>query len=310
MIVVWFPACLLAHIALLLDTVFYYLFGFLFTCCTCRWGEYSESLKAIRVFRSGPSVWRHPVDLFVAVLGQTNRQGVLEMTFCFANMLLVIPWLKWFVNANPWVYKLDIRFMNQISTSVKDVGLHNVVKSGKIIVTRVKQTKEMASMLDELVFVPHYPLPPPWRRWALGMQQAPWRTTLVVSTTHSYVTNGGSTEQFVLSNSCLWPVWRVMLWYNNPYHFHTGFVEASIATAMPSQPSKKFGGEHPMWCISSHSPMNSSRDGYGLPGIDAFFDQWLPTLFSMQSEFFYPGAGGSANFERLVIGYIEADFCE
>ena len=39
-----------------------------------------------------------------------------------------------------------------------------------------------------------------------------------------------STEQHVASNSCQLPIYRVILWYNNPYHFLTAWVEASIST--------------------------------------------------------------------------------
>jgi hypothetical protein len=70
-----------------------------------------------------------------------------------------------------------------------------------------------------------------------------------------------------------------MLWYDNPYHFFTGFVEASISTGLPSQPKKKHGGEHPMWIVTSHSPLlseRSSKTGVGM--IDQFFDHWLPTF--------------------------------
>ena len=31
-------------------------------------------------------------------------------------------------------------------------------------------------------------------------------------------------------NSCQLPIYRVILWYNNPYHFLTAWVEASIST--------------------------------------------------------------------------------
>jgi hypothetical protein len=34
----------------------------------------------------------------------------------------------------------------------------------------------------------------------------------------------------VASNSCQLPIYRVILWYNNPYHFLTAWVEASIST--------------------------------------------------------------------------------
>lgn len=136
-------------------------------------------------------------------------------------------------------------------------------------------------------FVPHYPYPPPHRRWAIGLQaggscNTPAKFTLLVHATHAISDAGGSegvksTEQFVLSNSVHSPCYRVMLWYSNPFHFFTGFVEASISNGGDSQPDKFLGGEHPMWLITGKSPFLSGRDSMtGVGMIDSFFDNWLP----------------------------------
>ena len=72
-----------------------------------------------------------------------------------------------------------------------------------------------------------------------------------------------------------------MLWHNNPYHFLTGFVEASISNGAPSQLDKRHGREHPMWLVAAHNPNNSERKGVfalGPGGVDAFFDRWLPVI--------------------------------
>ena len=75
------------------------------------------------------------------------------------------------------------------------------------------------------------------------------------------------------------PMYRVMLWYNNPYHVFTGFVEASTSNGGRSQPEKAGSGEHPMWLVTAASPLLSNRDSVTGPGvIDAFFDSWLPTI--------------------------------
>ena len=156
--------------------------------------------------------------------------------------------------------------------------------------------------VDLWSFVPHYPSPPPGRRYALGLQQGYinplMQFLLIVHTTHAnsgwecstlfgfggdddfYIlcigihinqavkedevfgncsnlcgswnkyervhnpstenqgkphgflwgSDGNSTEQHVASNSCQLPIYRVILWYNNPYHFLTAWVEASIST--------------------------------------------------------------------------------
>merc|ERR1712167_442173 len=47
----------------------------------------------------------------------------------------------------------------------------------------------------------------------------------------------------------------------------------------PSQQNKRFGGEHPMWLVTGHTPLVADRDSFTGSGmIDAFFDFWLPVF--------------------------------
>lgn len=93
----------------------------------------------------------------------------------------------------------------------------------------------------------------------------------------------------VLSNSCNQAGYRVMLWYNNPHHFLTGYVEAECSMGYPSQMDKMGGGEHPMWIVSplpGSSHMINERMGgaltkLGSGWIDSFFDWWLPFIVDM-----------------------------
>lgn len=153
------------------------------------------------------------------------------------------------------------------------------------IISRAKQYCYLRERQDYWHFVPHYPYPPEGRRYAIGMQCGGSASTavcftLLVHSTHANSDHGGSSEQFILSNSVHpggKPVYRVMLWYSNPYHFLTGFVEASISNGGLSQPKKFNGGEHPMWLVTDRSPLLSGRESLTGSGmIDAFFDEWLP----------------------------------
>jgi len=226
----------------------------------------------------------HLADFFVAVMGQCARQRVGETLYMVSCMWLLMPWLKYYINCNPFIYKLDHRLCQQISTTMEDVGTpQQVSETSRGIISHSRQTREQANRIDIWSFVPHYPYPPKDRRWALGLQAGgtdyPGKFTLIVHTTHAVSEAGGSTEQFVLSNSVEQPIYRVMLWYSNPFHFLTGWVEASVSNGMPSQPQKKFGGEHPMWLVTAHSKMVSGRGGFTGSGmIDAFFDYWLPVF--------------------------------
>ena len=272
------PTFVLGLVSLVLDYVFYYLFGGLFFLLFVRdLKQYRASQKVIAPYRGGTILVE---DIFVASIGQALRNGTAEHAWSFTTMILVTPWLKYYLNANPLIYPLEERFIQQISTSLKDIGVDVVHEKAREIICRTRQDGRLAKRLDLWRFCPHYPYPPPGRRWANGLQAANI-ITFVTHVTHAVAEARGVSEkdQWILSNCTERPVWRVMLWYNNPYHFFTGWVEASITNGEPSQTDKVFGGEHPMWLVSCRSPMLSRRDGQIGPGrIDTFFDEWLPTI--------------------------------
>jgi len=285
------PVIVLACVSLFLDYFMYYLFGFFFTLFTCRWGAMWRSHRAIDPYRGGPSVFWKATDIFCCIAGQTMRHGCAGTIYNLTVMWTLIPWLKYFWNCNPWVYNLDERYVQQISTKMEDLGdvdmggIDHICDTARRIISRAKQYWFLRVRQDYWHFVPHYPYPPAGRRWAIGMQCGGSASTyvsftLLVHTTHANSDHGGSSEQFLLSNSVHpggKPVYRVMLWYNNPYHFLTGFVEASISNGGHSQPQKFNGGEHPMWLVTSKSPLMTGRESLTGSGmIDGFFDEWLP----------------------------------
>jgi len=278
------PAWILAIVSLLLDYMAYYFFSLLYCALTCRWLAACRSSEKIRPYRNGPSILLKFPDLFVCIMGQHARQAIGETTYMVSCMWLLMPWLKYYVNCNPFIYDLDHRLCQQITTTMGDLGSPpEVAETARHIISRCRQDREMAHRIDLWSFVPHYPYPPPNRRWALGLQAGgakyPGKFTLIVHTTHAVSDAGGSAEQLVVSNCVEEPIYRVMLWYSNPYHFLTGWVEASVSNGMPSQPDKRFGGEHPMWLVTGRTPMIAGRGAFTGSGmIDAFFDYWLPVF--------------------------------
>merc|ERR1712151_80197 len=173
--------------------------------------------------------------------------------------------------------------IQQISTSMQDMPLPDILQAGLRIMSRTKQKEVLQDRIDQWRFAPHYPYPPPWKRWTIGVQAGgkgpPFCMFLFVHPTHAACMHCNSTEQFILSDCVAAPGYRVMLWYNNPYHFFCGWVEASISNGGDSQPDKNRGGEHPMWIVSSKSPLGCARDSLtGSGWIDNFFDEWLPTI--------------------------------
>jgi hypothetical protein len=280
-----FPIALFVAISYLMDCGFYYVFSILHCLVHCNWKQYLESRKAIDPYRNGPSLVCCFTDIFVAMVGQGHRQGLFEMTYLLVNMWLILPTLKYYVNCNPFIYKLNERFVQQITTSMNDMPVEAVSETCRQIISQIKQdTPEETKRIDTWEFVPHYPYPPAHKFWAIGMQVASL-FSLLVHVTHADVIKDrtkGEESMFIFSNSVERPIYRVMLWYNNPFHFLTGYVEASVSTGGLSQQDKKNGGEHPMWLVCSESPaLNDRRPSVGWSGaglIDRFFDSWLPTF--------------------------------
>ena len=264
-------------VSLALDYLLYYLFGGVFFVLFGSVKQYKASQKIIGPYRGGRILFS---DIFVASIGQCLRNGTMEHALSFTTMLTVMPWIKYYINANPLIYPFKERFVQQISTSLKDIGVDTAHEKAREIISRTRQNGRLAKRLDLWRFCPHRPYPPPGRRWANGLQAANI-ITLITHVTHGVAEAQGVTEkdQFVLSNCTERPVWRVMLWYSNPYHFLSGWVEASITNGEPSQKDKVHGGEHPMWLVTAASPLLSNRDSVTGPGIiDAFFDSWLPVI--------------------------------
>eukprot|EP00929_Paragymnodinium_shiwhaense_P001340 TRINITY_DN101567_c0_g1_i1.p1 TRINITY_DN101567_c0_g1~~TRINITY_DN101567_c0_g1_i1.p1 ORF type:complete len:534 (+),score=96.09 TRINITY_DN101567_c0_g1_i1:73-1674(+) len=278
------PAVLVITLSLAWDYLFYYLASWSYCLVTCRWREACRGFEKIEPYRHGPGILAHAPDLFIALMGQCARQSIGETWYMASVMVLIMPWLKYFVCCNPYIYDLDHRLVQQISTSMSDLGTpEDVANASKRIISRAKQLPSMAKRIDLWSFVPHYPYPRPGMRFSLGLQAGggsyPGKFTLIVHTTHADSKVEGVGEHFVLSNSCERPIYRVMLWYSNPFHFLTGWVEASVSTGQPSQPDKFRGGEHPMWLVSGKSRMVAGREGFtGTGMIDAFFDYWLPVF--------------------------------
>lgn len=283
MFLVAVPMLLMALVSYILDCVMYYLFGIIFCTLTCGWGSYCKGVAAIKPYTNGPFWLFHWSDIVTGIMGQVWRHGICECIMYVTHTFLLIPWAKYYINCNPLVYPLEERMVQQISTSMQDMSVADITKAGLRIMSRTKQIKEMQEDLDTWRFVPHYPYPPPWKRWTIGIQaggnKPPALFFLLVHTTHGLCTHGDTIDQFILSNSVESAGYRVMLWYNNPYHFFTGWVEASITHGRPSQEDKNRGGEHPMWLVSSRSPLLSDRKSKtGTGWIDNFFDEWLPRI--------------------------------
>ena len=82
-----------------------------------------------------------------------------------------------------------------------------------------------------------------------GELENPFKVMEIFAAGHKFPKCRHNQNFLVLSNSACRGIYRVMLWYNNPYHFFTGFVEAEWSSGYPSQLDKISAGEHPMWLL-------------------------------------------------------------
>ena len=62
-------------------------------------------------------------------------------------MWLLMPWMKYFWNANPWVYDLDERYVQQISTTMKDCAN---MQNSSVVLNSEKFQKEKAARDEEM----------------------------------------------------------------------------------------------------------------------------------------------------------------
>jgi len=181
-------------------------------------------------------------------------------------MVLVLPWLKHWVIANRYVFELEERYITQIGQSL-GTYTHDMGVQFKHNISQAKVLQKARDEVDATFFSAHYPHPPPGRNYAIGMQMAHMFATLV-HTTHAYE------DLPVVAKDMVVPIYRVMLWGNNPFHLFTGYVEAGISNGEPSQSHKRHGICHPMVLVCSKDKVSGGYVNY----IDAYFDRYIPFL--------------------------------
>lgn len=267
------PAQIFVALSYTIDILLMAIFGSLYCTASCGWARYFHNRKITGIYAGGPNLYAHFEDCVAVASGMVFRQGYFEFLRCFSFMFLVNPWVKYWLMANIYVYNLGERYINQVGQAMDDMDIVDIDTNFHKAISRAKHNSHNRKEIDAMFFCPHYPYPPPGRQYAIGMQQAKFFTTFV-HTTHFRCPGD---QVFALSTSVELPVYRVMLWYNNPFHIYTGYVEASIGNGLPSQPEKKYGGEHPMWILAGHNWVSASRKVTVSTGwIDWYFDRYIP----------------------------------
>merc|ERR1719162_2944736 len=97
-------------------------------------------------------------DFFVCIIGQTARQAPGETYYMVTVMFLIMPWLKYYICSNPFIYRLDNRLCQQISTTMQDLGTtSDCADNARTIISQCRQKSELSQRIDLWSFVPHYP---------------------------------------------------------------------------------------------------------------------------------------------------------
>ena len=268
------PSAALAMISLLISRLSMCLFGTLY--CTFNpggWSRYRRNIEVIKPFCGGPSLLNHFSDCVAAAAGMVYRRGVIEFASAFALMFVINPWIKYWITGNIYTADLNIRYVTQVGRPMDDLTLQQVKRNFKRYISRAKNTRESKLFIcNPLLFCPHFPYPPRGskRYFSVGLEHS--TIAAFVHTTHFKSKSSISDEEWksrCLSRSAQEPIYRVILWRNNPYHIYTGIVEACIS-------KKRQALEHPMWLISSHKNLSASPSVCLSTGwIDLFFDQFI-----------------------------------
>ena len=272
------PVAAVVLCSLAYDFVLIVVFGLLYTTVTCSWCRLGRNLGKMGPFMGGPLLFPlRFADCVVAAAGQTWRFGVVGFSRRTALGFLACPWVKYWQNGNPFVAALRWRFITQIGRALDDVELDDIHGAFASVISDARHTPMDTHELEKLFFAPHYPQPAAGTRVAIGMQLAT-KLGLFVHTTH-FDAAADAPPPFCFSTSRARPVYRVMLWGNNPFHIFTGYVEANVSDGQPSQPDKLHGLEHPMWLLCGDNYLASSDTVlFNATWIDRFFDHAIPLI--------------------------------
>eukprot|EP00804_Cyclotella_cryptica_P028623 CCRYP_020600-RA/>CCRYP_020600-RA protein AED:0.36 eAED:0.35 QI:126/1/0.33/1/0/0/3/0/414 len=249
--VLCFPALVVASLSLAVSRFAMLVFGIVY----CMWEEgawqrYQHNLKIIEPYCHGPLVLSYFSDCVAGVASMVHRRGLLEFTSSFSLMFIINPWIKYWITGNIYLTNLGERFVTQIG-SAESMNMDQMCRRVRNYISRAKSPDATRRYISSAFFCPHFQYPPPTenRFFAVGLEHS--TIAAFVHATHFQAAPDCIERSISLSYpTCISPtaevpIYRVVLWFNNPYHIYTGVVEANISKG--KQP------EHPMWLISSHN---------------------------------------------------------
>ncbi|OQR90026.1 hypothetical protein THRCLA_22603 [Thraustotheca clavata] len=238
-----FPLILLVFIYLFLTLIVITLpasiiYSFL-SCNICNFCKNMTVLKESR--KLGHWSWN---DILVTIIGQINRQGVLKLLLHFPCVCIVVPILKYVFVVNPLLYKLSEKFTNQWTASIPLNDATIVSSLIKSVSWTIEDDATRFDIRDD-DFSANYPFPPAnfdhEPRPVVGIQ-----VMSIVNFTYS-IHNIHNVN--VRSTTAKRGIFRVPLYFYNPFHIMTGYVEVNL--------QHQSALEHPMWCITGNNHLGN-----------------------------------------------------
>lgn len=181
--------------------------------------RYQRNLQVIRPYCNGPPLYRYFPDCVAAVAGMVYRRGLIEFTSSFALMFIINPWIKYWVCGNIYTSELKERFVTQVGSPLDDMTPEQVATSFRKYISRTKNREDNRQYIHNVIlFCPHFPFPRGQKRkWAVGLEHS-----TIACFVHTIHFQGNPVKPECFSRSADVPVYRVILWRNNPYHIYTG----------------------------------------------------------------------------------------
>mmetsp|Transcript_28113 Transcript_28113/g.59355 ORF Transcript_28113/g.59355 Transcript_28113/m.59355 type:complete len:217 (+) Transcript_28113:279-929(+) len=209
------------------------LFGTVYCMYEGGWNRYNKNLKVIKPYCNGPPLYRYFSDCVAAVAGMVYRRGLIEFTSSFSLMFIINPWIKFWITGNIYTSDLSERFVTQVGGQLNDMTIEQVASSFMTYISRAKNRGAHRIFIhNPVLFCPHFPFPTQGkkRKWAVGLEHS--TIACFVHTRHFQSSFNESNspalhafskgEPPCLSRSAEIPIYRVVLWRNNPYHIYTG----------------------------------------------------------------------------------------
>lgn len=244
-----------------------FIFNILYVIFNNRFKQLKKSKEALQPYNNGPII--NISDIIISIISQQYKNGLLEIYPKLILGFIINPIVKYCMIANPYLYDLTENYINQTTNEISS-SKKNIINGLTKLLSYSLLDKKRNNIIDKHIFVPYYPIPTNNRNWANGIQVAS-TFALIVHSSHIYL-NSSNYNHKMLSKHGDEPIYMVVLWYNNPFHIYTGYVEVNY--------NKNNTFEHPMWLIGGKNKLGIRN----IWNVDEYFHSYSHELTNFISN--------------------------